>query len=203
MVYRQGRSDWQQWLPDRQPESAQLDYPVPLAMPAGDPYLRALMRTISASESHHPSPYTILYGGEHVADLRQHPDLCVAIVAGPNVGQCTTAAGRYQFLTTTWQEKAQFYHPEPPSWYTPWKPYDFSAEAQDYVVYHWLADPTAWGYDLSVLLRQGELPFVLELLSGTWTSLGYGIETNAMTPYLMEIYEVMLAEELAQADATP
>lgn len=198
--YSQSRSDWERLLTPLTGQETGLDYPIPLAISTGDPYLRALMRTISASESHSPSPYTLLYGGQHVSDLQQHPDVCVPIVAGPNVGQCTTAAGRYQFLTTTWQEKAKQYHPDPPQWFNPWAAYDFSAESQDYVVYHWLADPAAWGYDLGELLRQGELALVLELLSGTWTSLGYGIETNSMTPYLMDIYEVMLAEELALAN---
>ena len=36
----------------------------PLVMEGGDPYLRALMRTISASESNVMRPYHVLYGGE-------------------------------------------------------------------------------------------------------------------------------------------
>jgi muramidase (phage lysozyme) len=35
-------------------------------------------------------------------------------------------------------------------------------------------------------------------LSSTWTSLGYGIETNTMTPKLTGIYKQLLQEELAQ-----
>lgn len=37
-------------------------HPIPLAMRGGDPYIRALMRTISVSESSDPQPYSILYG---------------------------------------------------------------------------------------------------------------------------------------------
>jgi muramidase (phage lysozyme) len=162
----------------------------PLAMRGGDPYVRALMRTISASEANDPSPYTILYGGEHIQDLRRHPDTCVPIANGPNLGRCTTAAGRYQFLTTTWVEKAQRYHPQ-----VGWTEPDFLPISQDRVVYAWLSDERAWGVNIPQMLRKGELEEVLRLLSGTWTSLGYGIESNLLTPSLKSVYQDMLAQE--------
>ncbi len=174
-----------------------VDSPLPLAMVGGDPYIRALMRTISASESNMDQPYHLLYGGQTISELSQHPDTCVPIEAGPNVGDCTTAAGRYQFLTTTWQAKAQKYHPSPPGWFEFWQGYDFSPQAQDIVVYRWLSDPEAWGTDIGQKLQNGEIYQVLELLSGTWTSLGYGIETNTMSSHLPRIYDDMLAEELS------
>lgn len=172
------------------------DYtPAPLVMQGGDPYIRALMRTISASESNSPRPYSILYGGQHVYDLSRHPDLCITIVAGPNTGDCTTAAGRYQMLTTTWYSKAEEYHPRSPFLFFG-QDYSFEAQYQDEVVYHWLNDPSAWGIDLSQLLRDGQINEVLQILSPTWTSLGYGIETNSMSSFLPEIYQEMLQEEL-------
>ncbi|MBE9079053.1 glycoside hydrolase family protein [Romeria aff. gracilis LEGE 07310] len=175
-----------------------VDSPVPLVMTGGDPYIRALMRTISAAESNTANPYYLLYGGARVQDLSHHPDDCVEIVTGPNLGDCTTAAGRYQFLSTTWHDKAAKYHPHPPGWYAIWGDYDFSPEYQDEVVYYWLIDKSAWGTDLSQQLRQGQLETVLAILSGTWTSLGYGIESNSMSAYLPKIYADMLAEELGQ-----
>lgn len=189
---------WLKWLklgrvlPTSEPEWSYT--PAPLVMQGGDPYIRALMRTISASEANSNRPYSLLYGGEHVYDLSQHPDICVTIVAGPNTGDCTTAAGRYQMLTTTWLSKASEYHPKSP--FAFWDDYSFEPEFQDEVVYHWLNDPTAWGVDLAELLRQGQLQEVLAILSPTWTSLGYGIETNDMTAFLPGIYEQMLQEEL-------
>ncbi len=171
--------------------------PLPLEMEGGDPYIRALMRTISASESNTSDPYRLLYGGERVKDLSVHPDECVPIVNGPNEGDCTTAAGRYQFLTTTWQLEAHNYHPEQPAWYELWEQPSFEPEFQDRVVYAWLADSSAWGVDISALLRDGEVTSVLKTLSGTWTSLGYGIEDNSMSALLPQIYDEMLAEELA------
>lgn len=172
--------------------------PIPLRMKGGDPYIRALMRTISASESNDPRPYSLIYGGDRFEDFSQHPDRCVPIVAGPNLGDCTTAAGRYQFITSTWLEQAQTYHPNPSGLWR-WRSYSFEPEYQDAVVYAWLSDPQAWGVDLAQLLRDGAIEEVLYILSPTWTSLGYGIETNSMSASLPYIYEEMLREELAIA----
>lgn len=178
-----------------------VSHPQPLAMEGGDPYIRALMRTISAAESNTNQPYTVLYGGESFSPANRHPNLCVPITAGPNTGNCTTAAGRYQFLTQTWEEKAEKYHPRPPAWYTVWGEYSFDPEYQDMVVYRWLKDDNAWGFDLSAALREGRLDDVLRRLSGTWTSLGYGIESNSMTARLPRIYRNLLEEELQNAPA--
>ena len=167
----------------------------PLVMEGGDPYIRALMRTISASESNSRQPYSLLYGGEQFQDLSHHPDRCVPIVVGVNEGDCTTAAGRYQFITTTWLEKATLYHPQPPNFFF-WQGYSFEPIYQDQVVYRWLSDPQAWGVDLAVLLREGRLEEVLQLLSPTWTSLGYGIESNEMTGLLPQISEQVLQQDL-------
>jgi muramidase (phage lysozyme) len=189
-------SHWFQHQTRRGGESRWVAEPLPLEMEGGDPYLRALLRTISAAESNTDAPYNVLYGGETIADLSQHPDICVEIVAGPNLGDCTTAAGRYQFLTTTWAAKAAAYHPYPPGWYAFWSEYSFEPVYQDWVVYNWLNDANAWGVHIPELLRQGRLEEVLAMLSGTWTSLGYGIEDNANTPYLAEVYQAMLQQEL-------
>jgi len=51
-------------------------------MKGGDPYIRALMRTISASEASGNRPYSLLYGGEQVNDLSHHPQKCITIVTG-------------------------------------------------------------------------------------------------------------------------
>jgi muramidase (phage lysozyme) len=170
----------------------------PLVMEGGDPYLRALMRTISASEANTPQPYNVIYGGQHVQDLSEHPNRCVKIFMGPNRGNCSTASGRYQFLNTTWAEKASKYHPQPQKFLL-WKNYSFEPEYQDQVLYRWLADNNAWGMDIAQQLRAGRLNHVLEHLSPTWTSLGYGIEDNVMTGRLPELYQKLLQEELLLA----
>lgn len=170
--------------------------PIPLAMEGGDPYVRALMRTISASESNVSRPYSVIYGGEYFQGWNSHPDKCVHIPVGPNTGNCSTAAGRYQFITTTWEDQAAKYHPEQPKVLF-WRPYRFDPKSQDEVLHRWLSDSREWGDDLPQLLREGQIEVVLRILSPTWTSLGYGIETNSMSAYLPEIYFEMLEEEVA------
>ncbi len=180
------------------PAASQVSKSPPLAMKTGDPYIRALMRTISASESNVSRPYHVVYGGKYVLDLSRHPDWCVKIVNGPNRGKCTTAAGRYQFLTTTWKDKAKRYHPRPGN-FVWWQDYSFEPEDQDAVVYAWLSDRKFWKADIPEMLRQEKLTEVLRMLSGTWTSLGYGIENNSMSSSLPKVYQKMLREELANA----
>lgn len=170
----------------------------PLVMQGGDPYIRALMRTISASEANSNRPYSLLYGGQQITDLSKHPQICVTIPVGPNKGNCSTAAGRYQMINTTWYHIAPRYHPKP-SQMMFWSGYSFEPEYQDVVVYRWLKDSKVWGVDISQLLRQGKLNEVLRRLSPTWTSLGYGIETNSITKSLPRIYQKMLQDELKTA----
>lgn len=167
-----------------------------LAMKGGDPYIRALMRTISASESNYSQPYHVVYTGKKVSDLRKHPDWCITIVSGPNKGNCSTAAGRYQMLSNTWYSKAKLYHPQRDGLMF-WEYYSFEPKYQDAVVYAWLSDRKYWKADIPSLLRMGKLNQVLQLLSGTWTSLGYGIETNSMTGHLPAIYKEVLQDELS------
>ncbi|WP_414565482.1 MULTISPECIES: glycoside hydrolase [unclassified Anabaena] len=171
----------------------------PLVMQGGDPHIRALMRTISASEANGNRPYSLLYGGQQVNDLSRHPEICVTIVTGPNKGNCSTAAGRYQIINNTWFEIAPRYHPNPPMSMMFWAAYSFEAQYQDAVVYRWLSDTKVWGTDISQLLQKGKIDDVLRRLSPTWTSLGYGIETNTISSSLPKVYEKMLAEELKAA----
>lgn len=180
------------------PHSSQLGAQ-PLVMKGGDPYLRALMRTISSSEANDPSPYTLLYRGNHTNNLKEHPRQCIKILTGVNAGKCSTASGRYQILDFTWDEKADQYHTHVKQFFG-WKQYPFYPEDQDIVVYRWLCDSKAWNQqNISQLLRENKLQFVLKLLSPTWTSLGYGIEDNVMSDKLPKIYQKLLAEELKNA----
>lgn len=80
-----------------------------------------------------------------------------------------------------------------------WVSYSFEPEYQDAVVYRWLSDSQFWGTDISQQLRQGKLQEVLRRLSPTWTSLGYGIETNSVSRSLPQIYQKILQEELKAA----
>ncbi len=132
----------------------------PVVMKGGDPYIRALMRTISTSEALDSNPYTLLYGGKHFSDFNRHPNQCITIVSGPHKGECSTAAGRYQLLTITWQEKVKKYHHKFSNSVSI-TPESFEPQIQDQVVYAWLKDHHAWGVDIAVLLKQGKLNQVL------------------------------------------
>ena len=101
-------------------------------------------------------------------------------------------------LNTTWEEKATRYHPDP-SRFIFWESYSFEPKFQDAVVYAWLSDSQAWGTDIPGLLQQGKLERVFRRLSGTWTSLGYGIEDNSTTRRLPAVYQKVLREELRAA----
>ncbi len=171
----------------------------PLVMDGGDPHLRALMRTISVGESNTLQPYHVLHGGQKVSTLGKHPNRCERIGAGTNRGNCSTAAGRYQVLHGTWLELVPRYHPD-------WKagrsnPADmaFSPWHQDQMVHAWLADTRFWNMNLAEQLRRGRLQTVLRRLSGTWTSLGYGIESNNMSRELPRVYKTLLEDELRRA----
>jgi muramidase (phage lysozyme) len=167
-------------------------------MKGGDPYIRALMRTISSSESNGNLPYSALYGGQQFNDLSHHPGICVTILTGPNTGKCSTAAGRYQIINTTWYQIAPRYHPNPRRMMF-WMNYSFEPEYQDVVVYRWLSDSRFWGVDIAGKLHQGKFNEVLQRLSPTWTSLGYGIEPNYNTRSLSQVYQKVLQEELLLA----
>lgn len=169
----------------------------PLVMSGGDPYLRALMRTISASESNVMRPYHVLHGGDYIGTLERHPNRCEAIGQGPNRGNCSTAAGRYQLLYGTWTALALRHHPLQPADMEEAGAVSFAPVYQDQVVHAWLADNRVWGRSLSQQLRQGRVEPVLRRLSGTWTSLGYGIENNSMSRQLPRIYARLLKEEQA------
>jgi muramidase (phage lysozyme) len=171
----------------------------PLVMRDGDPYIRALMRTISASESNDRQPYSLLYGGSRAKSLDRHPGICVKIRVGPNKNNCSTAAGRYQMLNNTWAAMAKRYGANQAGWI--WdRHYSFAPIEQDRVVHAWLSDRTTWGgMDISKELRQKNILGVLKRLSKTWTSLGYGIETNSMSSALPKIYGQILTEELKRS----
>jgi muramidase (phage lysozyme) len=169
----------------------------PLVMTDGDPYIRALMRTISASEASDRQPYSIIYGGSHAKSLDRHPEKCVRIVSGPNINNCSTAAGRYQMINTTWAIMAKKYHPQPECVLFFFDcTYSFEPAYQDAVVHAWLSDTSAWNMNIPQLLKDGKLEDVRKRLSSTWTSLGYGIESNTVTPRLAGIYQKLLQEEL-------
>ena len=134
---------------------------------------KALLDAIAGSES---GGYNSRYPSKTFDNgWRDHPRISERILSGPNKGLTSDAAGRYQFLSTTWDQ------------YKPAK--EFTPENQDIAAYR-LAIAT-YGYGESGLvtdLKKDPLK-VANKLSKTWTSLPGGIEPNNATNGFLSRYK--------------
>lgn len=136
------------------------------------PVQRAFLNSMSAGEA--PN-YNTMYGGGRFEEMADHPRQNIPIRSGPNVGKTSSAAGRYQFLGSTWdQAKTALGLP------------DFSPDSQDAAAV-WLAERdyknrtkgrNLWEDLESAKDNPAKLNFLGGALSGTWTSLPGGIEPN-------------------------
>jgi muramidase (phage lysozyme) len=89
------------------------------------PHERGILNAISREES--SDRYDVIYGGEKITDFSDHPRKYVTITSGPNKGKKSSAAGKYQFLASTWDAAVKRYNAKNPD-----NPVtDFSPEAQD------------------------------------------------------------------------
>lgn len=143
---------------------------------------RALLDTIAGSES---PGYDVMYGGGKFTDFTDHPRQAIPIASGPNVGKTSSAAGRYQFLGSTWDEvKKEAGLP------------DFSPESQDAGAWHLASKTykTKTGRDLESDLTNAKgnpaaIQGIGKMLSGVWTSLPGGIEPNKATGSFAQRYD--------------
>lgn len=136
-------------------------------MPQLPPEAYGLLRAIAGPES--GGKYNVIYGGRTVDDLSRHPNIAVPITSGPNAGSTSTAAGKYQFLKSTWDDIAGQNGIR-----------DFSPASQDQGAWA-LANrdyTMRTGQDLTAALQAGKIQDVAKALSPTWTSLAGGIEAQ-------------------------
>lgn len=139
------------------------------------PVQKAFLTAMSAGES---PDYNTMYGGGRFDELRDHPRQAVPIRSGPNAGQTSSAAGKYQFLAKTWDEaKNALGLP------------DFSPESQD-AAGAWLAERdyakrtngrNLWDDLEASKDNPSRMNFIAGALSKTWTSLPGGAEPNRAT----------------------
>lgn len=149
------------------------------------PEARALLDVIAGTES--AGAYNVLYGGGQFNDYAAHPNQYVQISSGPNAGQYTTAAGRYQFLTPTWQRIAQNYQLP-----------DFSPNSQDLGAWYDAQDVyhNQTGRDLQSDLAAGgatNMRRISNALRGEWTSLPGGIEQGQNQSQFERTYNAALS----------
>lgn len=61
---------------------------------------QAFLMTIAQAEG---ATYTTIYGGSQFSDFSRHPGQCIPINLPGYEGMCSDAAGKYQFLSSTWE----------------------------------------------------------------------------------------------------
>jgi len=131
-----------------------------------NPYAIAMLDAIGASEGT-GNRYNIRFGGSVISDLSKHPNISTSYqtnmkdTRGRPIVEKSTAAGRYQFLNSTWNNIADKLGLN-----------DFSAASQD---------KAALGLMLSVpgveqALKNGDLTTLVQKLNSTWTSLPASVE---------------------------
>jgi len=147
-------------------------------MPA---HQRALLDAISGPES--AGKYDVIYGGSRFSDFSDHPRKAIPIGSGPNQGKTSSAAGRYQFLDSTWDTYRDKLGLK-----------DFSPGNQDRAAWALAADTyrNKTGGDLDQVLQSGDaraIAGVGKALSGVWTSLPSGIEQGINAPRFVAAYQ--------------
>lgn len=173
-----------------------------LAWTDAQPHQKALLNTIAGPES--GGRYNVIYGGGRFDDFSKHPGQAVRIQTGPNAGRTSSAAGKYQFLGSTWQDQAGKLGLA-----------DFSPANQDKAAWNLAAETYKGktGQDLDAVLQSGDpaaLANVGKVLNPIWTSLPGGIEQGTNTDWFVSTYQRALnagaspaqAQQMAQQEQT-
>lgn len=132
-----------------------------------DPELRAFADVIGHAEGT-KDRYDLLMGFGTFTDFSKHPDICVGFFnPATQKPDCSTGAGRYQYITTTWNEKAK------KAGVT-----GFSKEAQDTVLFFHLNE-----LGIPQLLKQGRFEDALARAAPVWVSLYPNSSKQRVAPF--------------------
>lgn len=151
---------------------------------------RALLDTIAGTESR---GYNIAYGDKEFSDYTHHPDIPTVIRNGPNAGKTSSAAGRYQFIKSTWDDQARKLGLK-----------DFSPESQDRAAWNLAQEEykARTGRDLLPDLSDpNKIASIGSALRGQWTSLPGGIEAGTTTDKFQSAFARNLAQYGSSAAA--
>ena len=130
---------------------------------------RALLDHIAGTES--AGRYDVRYGGKSTKTFQgfqDHPRIFEPIASGPDVGKQSSAAGRYQFIGSTWDQQAKKLG------LTDFSPKNQDAAAWDLAQTEYKAKT---GRDLLTVLKSGDQAAISDVprqLSGQWSSLPGG-----------------------------
>lgn len=166
----------------------------PAPASGADGVRRAFLDALAGPES--AGDYNVIYGGQKVSDLSRHPRIAVPIKSGPNKGKTSSAAGKYQFLGSTWDQYAGKLGLK-----------DFSPQSQDAAAWALASDTyrAKTGGDLEQVLASGDpqaIAGVGRALSDVWTSLPGGIEQGTSDNRFVQAFQGGLGQPVAQQQPT-
>jgi muramidase (phage lysozyme) len=148
---------------------------------------RALLDAIAAHESINDR-YDVIFGGRTFTDFSRHPNIRVPIPGRP--GLVSTAAGRYQFLFSTWTHYQQKLNLP-----------DFSPRSQDIAAWDLAQTDYQMRTHSNLLsdLKNGMLNKIGPALHATWTSLPGGSEQAVSINSFVALYTAKLAKIQAES----
>ena len=163
-----------------------------MAVPAAG---RALLATIGSPGFESNGSYTQRFNQKDFSDFSDHPRTPGRITRGPNAGDVSDAAGRYQFLSTTYDDQKRKLGLT-----------DFSPQSQDLAAWNLAKENYAGatkGRDLSADLYDPKmLPAIAQALHPTWTSLPGGIESRTGLGQFQQAFSSNLQSETARGPGT-
>jgi len=162
-----------------------------IAWTGATPEQKALLNTIAKRES--AGDYNVIYGGDTFSDYKDHPRRDVRIKRGPNLGKTSSAAGKYQFISPTWDRIAKQYGLK-----------DFSPENQDKAAWFLANEEYAerTGRNLNDDLKSNDpkiLAGIGPALRKQWTSMPGGIEQTQSVNAFLSTYDGFLKQATGAA----